>query len=95
MPALLPAEQPEQYVIQAASFHDRAPAEKLSADLARAGYPAEALAVTEPDGRSWSIVRVGPYRGPGEAAQVASEIGRLARTAPIVRAADGIRSEPF
>jgi cell division protein FtsN len=82
-------EQLEQYVIQAASFHEHSQAESLTADLARGGYPAKALEVKDPAGRGWSIVRVGPYRERSEASQVAGEIGRMARTAPIVRVDDG------
>jgi cell division protein FtsN len=75
----------QQYVVQAASFHERGEAAKLTEDLTQLGYSAAVADSRDQEGRSWLIVRVGPYASRAEASQAASELGRFARTEPIVR----------
>ncbi len=78
----------QQYMVQAASPPGRSDAAKLAADLIQRGYSAGVADFTDRAGRSWSIVRVGPYAVRAEASQAASELGRFTRSEPIVRLAD-------
>jgi cell division protein FtsN len=76
------------YVVQAASFRGRDEAARLAGDLTRRGYSTGVFDFTDDAGRTWSIVRVGPYAERAEASQAASELGRFTRSEPIVRVAD-------
>ena len=76
------------YVVQAASFRGRDEAAKLTGDLTQRGYAAGIFDFKDPAGRSWWIVRVGPYAVRAEASQAASELGRFTRSEPIVRLED-------
>jgi cell division protein FtsN len=76
------------YVVQAASFRSRGEAAKLAEDLTQRGYSTGIFDFTDYAGRSWSIVRVGPYSARAEASQAASELGRVTRSEPIVRVVD-------
>jgi cell division protein FtsN len=75
----------EAYVVQAASFRDRSEAARLTEDLTKRGYSAGIADFTDPAGRNWLIVRVGPYSARKEALQAAGELGRFTRSEPIVR----------
>jgi cell division protein FtsN len=75
----------QQYIVQAGSFLAAAEAQQLTSDLTQRGYSAETVARRDSDGRSWLIVRVGPYRDRATAAQAADELERLTHEAPIIR----------
>ncbi|MBI2370071.1 MAG: tetratricopeptide repeat protein [Deltaproteobacteria bacterium] len=64
------------YVIRAAAFVDRAPAQRLAERLSRKRYRASVLAVSLADSSIWYLVLVGPYRSAEEARRAA---GRLER----------------
>jgi SPOR domain len=81
-------ETEEAYVVQAASFRGRGQAATLAADLTQRGYSAGIADFQDQAGRSWWIVRVGPYAAREEASQAASELGPFTRSEPIVRVAD-------
>ncbi len=83
-----PAAADAAYVVQAASFRSRDEAAKLTGDLTKRGYAAGVFDFTDSAGRSWWIVRVGPYAARAEASQAASELGPLTRSEPIVRLED-------
>jgi cell division protein FtsN len=78
----------QQYVVQAASFRGRDEAARLAGDLTQRGYSAGIVDFKDEAGRSWSIVRVGPFTARAEASQAASELGRFTRSEPIVRVMD-------
>jgi cell division protein FtsN len=90
LPVLEPADRQlaRQYVVQAASFRDKGQAGKLAAALMERGYSAVVVGSRDQTGRSWLIVLVGPYPARAEASQAASELGRFARSAPIVKAVE-------
>jgi cell division protein FtsN len=89
LPVIEPVESsPETsaaYVVQAASFRSRGQAAKLTEDLTQRGYSAGIADFQDEAGRGWLIVRVGPYAARAQAAQAASELGRVTRSEPIVR----------
>lgn len=89
LPLIEPTESPSAagaaYMVQAASFRERGEAAMLTDDLTQRGYAAGIFDFTDDAGRSWSIVRVGPYADRDEASQAASELGRISRSEPIVR----------
>ncbi|MEW5904888.1 MAG: SPOR domain-containing protein [Pseudomonadota bacterium] len=55
------------YLIQVAAFQSMGDAEKLKARLALAGFEASIQSVAIPDKGIWHRVRLGPYKGQGEA----------------------------
>ncbi|WP_051341486.1 SPOR domain-containing protein [Azospirillum halopraeferens] len=73
-----------RYTVQVGTFRDAANATALVRRLTERGYRAYAMGWTDPEGRSWTAVRVGGYEGRGEATRVAGELQGVLGLTPIV-----------
>jgi cell division protein FtsN len=81
-----PAANSPFLVVEVGSFRDKTNAESLAEDLGGKGYSASVVDRKDHSGRSWMVVRVGPYEQWKDASQAASDLTHFRGSAPIVRA---------
>ena len=76
VPQAAPGDAPKSYSIQAASFRDKADAERLRGSLILENLPAKTTSITV-DGRLWYRVIVGPYAKVVEADRAINRLREL------------------